>query len=817
MNSPSRPSPPDPSTPRGQPGDADALAAHRAQESLRLQLAAAVELGCIATWHRDLQNDVLHFNRVGAEFLGLADDRSHLTLPEMLDLVHPDDRAQLRESAVRMLRGEVPEEFEVRVLSAHTRTWRHLRSRRVVERDAEGRAVAVHGASVDLTAAREDERRASVMVSRLEKLGPAAGLGYWIVTHWPNKIFWGRQLYAMHGLDPDSEPPSLHRWLRRHVHPQDRRAVWQTVRAWLSERRPAHEMSFRLLRADGGVLDVTAHSRFDLEGGRVKPYGLLADVTEHRAAQAAVRRSAEQAQLVARTLGLGTWEQDLITGEVQWDDQMWRLRGMEPQRQPTDAAYRESFVHPEDLRALNALRDRGLHETGPLEYEFRVVWPDGSTRWLTSRSISEIDSAGQPTRRIGLNWDTTEARSLRQAAQERQVAQRELQAKSQFLSRMSHELRTPLNAVLGFTQLLQADESPLDTATQRARLEQIHAAGRHLLALIDDVLDLSRLEGGEMTVALEPVDVLDAVRTALPMVEGMAHEYGVSLQLGPLEGRVMADPTRLRQVLVNLLTNAIKYNRRGGRVTIDANCADGVALLRVSDTGRGMSEAQRRHLFEPFNRLGAERGTVEGTGIGLAIVKMLVERMEGTVHVQSVAGEGSCFELRLRDGHGLPLVPQIPAHAHMMALAAITAGRRTRGRILYVEDNPVNAMILKQLVAHRSDLTLCTAENGLEGLDVARRWGPDLVLLDMQLPDIDGMEIFSRLRADPRCADIPCIALSANAMPADIQAALNAGFADYWTKPLDFALFHAALNTFFGEQAASAQSAGAPTSSTNPR
>ncbi len=778
-------------------------------EALSSQLDVAAELARVATWRHDLHTDRLAFSPRTATFLGLPPGVLEMPLEDLLSRVHPDDHAALRASALRARAGQAEAaDLDLRVNDAATGRWRLLRTRQRLQRGADGQPQALVGASMDISGPYEEARRAAALVDRLERLGEEAGMGYWRVRHGPGDVFWARKLYELHGLDPRLGPPPLRRWLRHHVHPEDRRALWQALRGWLDTRPPLQDFSFRLLRSDGAILDVTAHARFETERGRPQPYGLLVDVTEQRAAQAALRRNAEQAQLIARTLGLGTWEQDLATGEVQWDDQMWRLRGCEPGDHPNTSACRESFVHPEDLPAVQGRRDQGLRETTPLEYEFRVVWPDGSVRWLSSRSITERDAAGRPVRRIGLNWDVTEARTLRQAAEERMAAQRELRAKSQFLSRMSHELRTPLNAVLGFTQLLLGEGSTVDARTQRARLEQIHAAGRHLLALIDDVLDLSRLEGGEMTVDLEPVDLRSAVASALPMVQAMAAERGVSLQLGALDERTMADPTRLRQVLVNLLSNGIKYNRPGGHVRVEASSHDGVTLLRVADTGRGIEPAQLDHLFEPFNRLGAERGTVEGTGIGLAIVKTLVERMDGTVHVHSRPGEGSCFELRLRDGRGMPLPAQQPAQAHMMALAAIAAGRPLSGRILYVEDNPVNAMILQQLVAHRGELSLRTAENGADGLSMARAWRPDLVLLDMQLPDIDGMEIFRRLRADPLCAEIPCIALSANAMPGDIQAALNAGFVDYWTKPLDFALFHAAVDTLFAGRADAAGDPG---------
>ncbi len=524
---------------------------------------------------------------------------------------------------------------------------------------------------------------------------------------------------------------------------------------------------------------------------------LLVDVAQLRAAQAALHKSAQHARLVASAVGLGSWEHDLITDEALWDEQMWLLRGLTPQPQPLDGAARRALVHPDDYALIDAAVRSRLEPT-PQEYEFRVRLPDGSYRWLASRTVTQCDADGKPFRRLGLNWDVTEVRQAREAQQARQAAQRELQAKSQFLARMSHELRTPLNAVLGFAQLLQADEGRSDATARRNRVEQILGAGRHLLALIDDVLDLSRLEGGEMNMVSEPVDIAAVVATTLPLVEPLAREHAVSLTLGSLQVHAMADPMRLRQVILNLLTNAIKYNRPGGRVTIQAFSTDGVCALRVSDTGAGLTADQLAHLFEPFNRLGAERGLVPGTGIGLAIVKALVERMGGTVHVNSVPGQGTQFELRLREGQGAAVLQDPAASPEMLALAATSSGHSRPGRIVYVEDNPVNVMILDELVQQRPGLSLQSAQTGQAGLALIRQAKPDLVLLDMQLPDLSGSEVFQALRADPEIAGIPVIALSANALPADIASAKRAGFTDYWTKPLDFRVFHTAIETMFG-------------------
>jgi CheY-like chemotaxis protein len=364
---------------------------------------------------------------------------------------------------------------------------------------------------------------------------------------------------------------------------------------------------------------------------------------------------------------------------------------------------------------------------------------------------------------------------------------------------MSHELRTPLNAVLGFTQLLQleVDGATLQPA-QRSKLDRVRKAGEYLLSLITDVLDLSSLEAGGMRLELASVRLADAVAEAVPLVEPLAARHRVSLHLEALPGDMWADPTRLRQVLVNLLSNAIKYNRPGGTVTI-ASQRDGEAVtLRVSDTGRGMSPEQLAHLFEPFNRLGRERGAVEGTGIGLAIVNALVARMGGSIAATSREGEGSEFVLRLPAAAPAAEPPVLRSAAETTFAELAALGRRlARAEILCIEDNPLNVLLIEELVALRPALHLSCEPNGTLGVKRALALRPDLVLVDMQLPDFDGFEVLRRLRAAPETASIPCIALSANAMPQHISRALDAGFAAYWTKPLDIDAFLASLDSMF--------------------
>lgn len=357
-------------------------------------------------------------------------------------------------------------------------------------------------------------------------------------------------------------------------------------------------------------------------------------------------------------------------------------------------------------------------------------------------------------------------------------AERANKAKSQFLSSMSHELRTPLNAVLGFGQLLA--QQPL-TPAQQHQVTEIVRGGRHLLGLINDLLDLGRIEAGELEMSCQAVDATAVIDECLGLMEPLAREHGVTLRhraddASPGRPTVSADPKRLRQVLLNLLSNAVKYNHPGGHVIVDAQSRGERVELRVHDTGPGLSADQQQRLFRPFERLEARRGAVDGTGIGLALSRHLVEAMDGRIGIVSAPGQGSTFWVELPAGGE-------PAAAPGAGPGAPEQVQTRRLRALYIEDNPVNLMLMAAML--EDELELATESDPLRGLERVRALRPDLVLLDIQLPGIDGYEVLRRLRADEGTRAIPVVAVSANAMPGDVAAGHAAGFDAYLTKPVD--------------------------------
>jgi PAS domain S-box-containing protein len=775
--------------------DTEAWNLARAHAETAEQLGLALDLANIVVFRHDLHSDRVKISDKAFELLGLPQPSDELSAEALRAMVHPDDQLGLRASLEKAVATRAPVDVETRFRHADG-SWRHVLTRRMLQRDAHGEPVALLGVGLDLSERVESGKRQTELMRQFELTTRAAGIGYWCVEAENNRPRWSEQTFLLHGLSPEAEALPMDEWLQRFVHPADREVVRQRHDAWVKRGGPNLVQEMRIVRTDGTTRHVLSYSRLEGPSGRYDFYGVLMDVTERRAAEAALYQASERAALATRGAGMGTWEQDLVSGQSYWDEQMWRLRGLEPRAQPLSVEERMALVHPDDREATLRELNQATSEGRLSNLEFRVRWPDGQWRLIASRSTAVRDEQGQPTRRIGVNWDITDTRNAQIASEEKLLAQRESQAKSQFLSRMSHELRTPLNAVLGFAQLLLSDGERVTAETRRRRLEQIHGAGQHLLSLINDVLDLSNLEGGGIRINAQPVPLAALVAETLPLVERQARQRKVKLRSGALAGVALADATRLRQVLLNLLTNAVKYNRDGGQVLVEAQAADDSVLLCVSDTGRGMTEAQLQQAFEPFNRLGLENEGIEGTGIGLAIVKVLVERMGGTVHARSAPDRGTVFEVRLPDGSAHSADEPPPIQGATALPAARPAGQP--GRLLYIEDNPVNLLIVQELLAQRPDLKLDTAIDGLGGVSLAASGRPDLILVDMQLPDIDGHEVLRRLRADALTADIPCISVSANAMPEDIERALQAGFADYWTKPLDLRVFMRSLEAIFG-------------------
>ena len=456
------------------------------------------------------------------------------------------------------------------------------------------------------------------------------------------------------------------------------------------------------------------------------------------------------------------------------------------------------------FEALAFKASRGIEDI----YELTYICRDGS-RFPAIVSITALrDDYGDIIGYLLIGTDNSVRKQVELALHDAMaVAEKANLAKSDFLSSMSHELRTPLSAILGFAQLIESG-APVPTVAQQKSVDQILKAGWYLLDLINEILDLALIESGKLSLSLEPVSLSEVMLECQAMIEPQARKHGVSAAFPRIEIRyfVQADRTRVKQVLINLLSNAIKYNKVGGTVVVDcvANTAGRIRIC-VKDSGDGLSPDKLAQLFQPFNRLGQEASAEQGTGIGLVLCKRLVELMGGVIGVESEVGGGSMFWIDLN----LTAEPQaaVSAPEAVDAAPAPVPANAQRRTLLYVEDNPANLMLVEDLIARRPDIRLLSARDGNRGIEIARASRPDVILMDINLPGISGITALKILALHPTTAHIPVVALSANAMPRDIEKGLEAGFFRYLTKPIKVNEFMATLDVALNF--AKTQSAGA--------
>ena len=590
----------------------------------------------------------------------------------------------------------------------------------------------------------------------------------------------------------------------------DNRAVFeQHVRLRAVGQAEGYEIA--LTRSDGRQVHCfnNATPMFDAAGRKIGALGLFSDISAQKQAELQVRQAGELLAQKSHVLEvtLDSLMQGVLNVDASGRCTAWNRRFLELLQFPSalmasrptlealldyklaqghfgsqlerlnDGGRRSVVLGQQGLPTMSGNRYRRTRTDGTVLDVASHFAADGSlVRTFTDVTASVAAEAAL----ISARDEAERARAESERA--REEAESANRAKSEFLSRMSHELRTPLNAILGFGQLLQASADDPLSGSQSQRLDQMLRGGRHLLALINDVLDVARIEAGQLQLSLQPVDLAALAQDCLRLVQPVAQDRGVTLALhfdpAPAVWGVTADATRLKQVLLNLLSNAIKFNREAGEVHVSGRVvADGL-LLEVTDQGPGIPPEQVPRLFQAFERLDME-GAVEGTGIGLALSRSLVTLMHGEIGVRSVPGQGSVFWMRLPASTAADFAVDLPL------VAGAQAAPTRRHDVLYIEDNEVNQVLMQGMLAHRPAITLRLAAWPEHGLAMALEQPPDLVLLDIQLPGIDGFEVLRRMRSQPSLRQVPVIAVSANAMPDDLAEARRAGFVDYLTKPVD--------------------------------
>jgi PAS domain S-box-containing protein len=568
------------------------------------------------------------------------------------------------------------------------------------------------------------------------------------------------------------------------LHPEDRERFTDMLERAVAERAPQLEHEYRFLLGDGyhwlyGVTRLV----YDDHGALADTLSYAMDVTERRQADDAVREREATLQAVINA------SPDIITIL----DAEGRMRSVSPAAQrilgrPADgrlgnSALDSEFVHPGDLeRFAHAQRQLLSGERESAAVRVRVRHADG--HWVTLEAHSRPLAA--PEGLLVVSRDVTEQAELEEDLRVAKLAAEQAnEAKSEYLSRMSHELRTPLNAILGFAQLLDLDDLEDE---QRDNLGHIMSGARHLLALISEVLDIAAIEAGRLSLSLEPVAVAEVAAETVSLIRPLADQHHIVLA-GPTVScttHVLGDRQRLKQILLNLLSNAVKYNREGGSVHLDCEpVPDGRLRIKVTDTGLGIPPEAIGRLFVPFERVASQPSAIEGTGLGLPLSKRLAEAMGGTLELASAPQQGSTFwvELPLAEAPVQQAERQLQAAPAAGAAEAAPAGPDLT--VLYIEDNLSNLQLVERVLGHRAGVRLISAMRPQLGLDLAAQHHPDLILLDLHLPDMPGEAVLGRLRSSPATADIPVAILSADARPALIERLLGEGVRGFLTKPLD--------------------------------
>jgi PAS domain S-box-containing protein len=655
--------------------------------------------------------------------------------------------------------------------------------------------------------------------------GRMAGLGGWSMDLPSMLVHWSDEVAAIFRVPP-GYTPVMDSGLD-FVVPVFRARARQALENCRRHGEP-WDLELQVVTADGQLRWVRSvgQAQRDSMGGINRVWGAIQDITRSKHVEMERQATAQQLRDVSSNLdmalsvaGLGVARLELASDRAYLNANLYAILKRPEVRQGHSRSEWLLFIHPEDRKAAVLHLRRLLAGEPPKLRSFRVLRPDGSVRYLLGQHSVQRDVDGQAVATVLVVHDVTEQRESESARNAAALAQQANFAKSEFLARMSHELRTPLNAILGFAEILESDTAPLLAATHRKRVERIRSAGGHLLDLINDLLDVSRIETGALRLQVTAVNLTAEVREAVRLATAQAQAREVMLEwespAQPLSQTrddtwVRGDATRLRQVVLNLLTNAIKYNRPHGKVSITVQSRDDEVFLRVNDTGVGMTPPQLAQLFQPFNRLGKEHSTIEGTGIGLAITRHLVELMGGQISVTSEPRVGSQFCVVLKAAP----VPVVPPQNGMLAQASdATQGVPTNAsvapesgagktemkdphwsRVLYIEDNAVNRALIEGYVSLRPGIALELAVDGQSGIDAAMHQTPDLILIDMMLPDLHGLQVIEALRRVPALQAVRCIAVSANAMQQQIEEARAAGFDDYLTKPVSMKLLLAELD-----------------------
>lgn len=648
----------------------------------------------------------------------------------------------------------------------------------------------------DVTQRKLSEQALRESDQRVRLATEATGVGIWELNLATNRMRWDKQMFRIYGIEPTPDGIVDRNEWPKHLLPDDQIEQENWDKAIHMQRGCSRE--FRIKQSGtNSIRHIRSVETFRTdEKGKVESIvGTNLDITDIKRTEETLRESERHLRAVINALPVAIYATDAEGKLTHFNQTAVEFSGCVPDL--------GSDKWCKELRLFHSDGSPMPYDECPMAIALRegrslfgveaiAERPDKTRVNFVAHPTPLQDTAGNIVGGINMLIDITERKRLDQVLLENNIelnkaknlAEKANRAKSDFLSNMSHELRTPLNAILGFAQLIDASNPPI-TAAQKRSVLQILQAGWYLLDLINEILDLTLIESGRLSLSMEIISLPELMRECKAMVEPQALHRNITLNFPEFNSAftVTADNTRLKQVLINLLSNAIKYNRPNGKVSVSCEkLGTDRVRINVEDTGEGLSSEQLSQLFQPFNRLGKENSNEEGTGIGLVMTKRLIKLMKGNISVKSEIGQGTVFSIELLMGEE---ISEVSAHSETLSLSQPHKNNNpSKSTLLYVEDNPANLALVEDIMAAQTDFCLLTARDGFAGVELARLAQPDIILMDINLPGMSGVEALKAITQDPLTTHIPVIALSANAIPQDIENGLEAGFFRYLTKPI---------------------------------